>query len=94
MLGIAAGDGEITAGERGGDDERAGLDAVGNNAVARAVQLVDPVHADGRVPAPSMCAPILISNSARSTTSGSQAQFSRCFRLQPRSQPSISLRCR
>ncbi len=48
VRGVAAGDVEVAAGERARDDERAGLDAVGNDAVLCAVQLADAFHADRR----------------------------------------------
>ncbi len=48
MRGIAGGDVEVAAGERAGDDEGAGLDAVGNDAVARAVKFFDAADAQGR----------------------------------------------
>ena len=47
MGGIASGDVEIASGHGAGDDERAGFDAVGNDAVLRAFQLGYAFHADG-----------------------------------------------
>ena len=47
VRGIASGNVEIAAGHRAGDDERAGFDAVGNDAVPRAFQFADAFHADG-----------------------------------------------
>ncbi len=47
MLGLAAVDVEVAAGDGSGDEEGAGLDAVGVDAVARAVEFGDALDADG-----------------------------------------------
>ncbi len=47
MRGVAAVDVEIAAGDGAGDEEGSGLDAVGIDAVARAVELVHALHGDG-----------------------------------------------
>ena len=38
---------EIAAGDRAGDEESAGFDAVGNDGVRGAVKFFDALHADG-----------------------------------------------
>ena len=77
MLRLAVREQQFAAGDRAGDEERARLDAVGNNGVRGAVQLSTPCTRIVGVPAPSIFAPILTSSSARSGISGSSAQFSR-----------------
>ena len=47
MRGIASRDVQIAASHRAGNDERAGFDAVGNDAVLRAFQLAHTFHANG-----------------------------------------------
>ena len=47
VRGIASGHVDVSAGEGSGDDEGSGFDAVGDDAVPRAVQLGDALHADG-----------------------------------------------
>ena len=47
VSGIASGDVEVAAGHGAGDEERAGFDAVGNDAVLRAFQFAYALHADG-----------------------------------------------
>ena len=47
MRGIASGDVEIASGHGTGDDEGAGLDAIGNDAVLRAFQFAHALDADG-----------------------------------------------
>jgi hypothetical protein len=65
------------AGHRAGDQEGAGLDAVGQHVVAAAVQALDAVDGDGvGAGALRSCAPIAFRQLARSTTSGSCAAFS------------------
>ena len=62
MLGLAAGHGEIAAGERAGDQERPGFDAVGDDRCASApCSFATPRTRMVEVPAPSMCAPIVVS---------------------------------
>ena len=48
----------------------------GSTSYSRAVQALDALDDHGRVPAPSICAPMAIRQLARSTTSGSCAAFS------------------
>ena len=57
-------------------EKGAGLDPVGHDAVARAVQRLDALDRMRSVPAPSIRAPIALRQLARSTTSGSRAAFS------------------
>ncbi len=47
MSGVAVGDVEVAAGEGSGDEEGAGFDAVGDDAVLRAFQFGYTFHADG-----------------------------------------------
>ena len=47
MVGVAIGDGEIARGDGAGDEEGAGFDAVGIDAVMRALEAGDALHADG-----------------------------------------------
>jgi hypothetical protein len=47
VFGVAAVDVEVAAGDGAGDEEGAGLDAVGVDAVARAVEFGDALDADG-----------------------------------------------
>ena len=62
----------VAAGRRHGAQEGAGLDAVGHDAVRGAVQALDALDADAaRCRGPRSCAPMAISSSARSATSGS-----------------------
>ncbi len=46
MFGLASGDVEVSVGERTRQDKRRGLDAIRNNAVFRAMQLRDALHAN------------------------------------------------
>src|SRR5689334_10474533 len=48
MMRIATGVVEVLAGDIAGDDEGGGFDAIGNNAVAGSVELVDAFDADRR----------------------------------------------
>jgi hypothetical protein len=48
------------------------LDAVGDDCVLGPVQVIDTVNADDRSAGPSIRAPILLSRTARSVTSGSR----------------------
>ena len=47
VVGVAVGDGEVAAGDGACDEEGAGLDAVGIDAVMRAVEAGDALYADG-----------------------------------------------
>ncbi len=47
MAGIAVGDAEVAAGDGSGDEEGSRLDAIGIDAMLRAVKLVDALDADG-----------------------------------------------
>ena len=47
VLGHAAGHRDVAAGDGAGDQKRAGLDAVGDDGVLGAVQLLDALDADG-----------------------------------------------
>jgi len=73
---IATSNEQVAAGKRTGDDERTGLNAVGDDAMTRAAQLLHAANADGvRAGALNLRAH-LPSSAARSNTSGSRAQFS------------------
>ena len=72
MVGAGVRAADVAAGRRDRAQEGAGLDAVGHDPVRRAVQLVDALDRDAaRCRGPRSCAPIAISISARSVTSGS-----------------------
>ena len=47
MLRIASRHQQVSSGERARDDESAGFNSIGNNAMTRAMQLFHPLHADG-----------------------------------------------
>jgi hypothetical protein len=47
VVGVAIGDGEVTPGDCAGNEECAGFDAVGVDAVMRAVEAGDALHVDG-----------------------------------------------
>jgi hypothetical protein len=84
----------VAAGHRHGHGIGAGLDAVRQHGVARAIQLGDAVDGDRRVPAPEILAPILFRQSARSTISGSHAALSMTVVPLASTQPSALHGCR
>ena len=77
VLWLAAVDVEVAAGDGTGEQEGAGFDAIGIDAMAGAVEFGDSLDLDGGGTGAWMLAPMAWRSAARSVISGSRAQFSR-----------------